>query len=110
MERIVRAEDTAARYGGDEFVLVLDGLPADTAPAALAERLTEELAKPYRMGSITLHVGASVGIAIAGGNSTPDELIRRADRAMYATKTERRMSASVPGQRLALTLPAGSVR
>jgi diguanylate cyclase (GGDEF)-like protein/PAS domain S-box-containing protein len=82
-----RASDTVARFGGDEFaVLVEDGSEAHAT--ALAGRLLDRLSQPATVADRTLAFGASIGIVIhpGDGHAGREELIRRADIAMYAAK------------------------
>lgn len=82
-----REEDTVARIGGDEFVLMFR-LPTDRDRlAAIADRLIRRLQAPIRFGDQICHVSASIGIAIAGQDAeTPADLLHRADLALYAAK------------------------
>jgi diguanylate cyclase (GGDEF)-like protein/PAS domain S-box-containing protein len=82
----IRAGETLARLGGDEFALVLEG--ADEAGAvASAERLLSRVSEPVTVAGHELAVGASVGVVVhSGGPADREELIRRADVAMYAAK------------------------
>ncbi len=77
-----------ARVGGDEFAILIN-MPGATAQAAqLAERIGEEIALPVLVERHVLQVGASIGIASnAGGAVDANELLRRADTAMYHVKT-----------------------
>jgi diguanylate cyclase (GGDEF)-like protein len=90
----VRPADTAARFGGDEFVVCCDRLSADRAAAvqeveALAHRVIDSVAQPLRVGDEDVIVTASIGAALtADSSTTPTELIRRADRAMYEAKAK----------------------
>lgn len=82
---------TIARLGGDEFAVVLPGaVPVQRARAA-ARRLLVAFDRPFQVRDISVAIDASVGIAIAGlhGN-TRDELLQRADIAMYAAKRGKR--------------------
>ena len=81
----VRPGDTVARIGGDEFVVVAEGLFGDQGAADLAERIRDSLAAPvsYRRESLTL--SASIGIAVAQGG-TAEEALRDADAALYRAK------------------------
>ncbi|MDY7533277.1 EAL domain-containing protein [Pseudomonas sp. Bout1] len=81
-----RCEDTVARLGGDEFVLLIDpGDPEDTA--ALAQRLIESIGTPYNISHHTLHISASIGIALFPNDGlTAHELMISADAAMYHAK------------------------
>ena len=88
LESVVREGDTAARLGGDEFVVLVEGATLDAGPELVAERLLDALRQPYDMlgeGGRELTVTASIGIAL-GLSSTPDELLRDADIALYEAK------------------------
>ncbi len=86
----VRRDATVARLGGDEFVIVIAELVADTAFAAvdrIARDLQSALEAPFRLGSQSVVVSASLGIALYPDNaSTPADLLRMADEAMYDSK------------------------
>jgi diguanylate cyclase (GGDEF)-like protein len=83
---VVRPEDLVARLGGDEFALLLDSMPDAADALALAERVVATLDEPVRVGSIDVHVGASVGLAMRTEKSTIEGWVREADVAMYAAK------------------------
>jgi diguanylate cyclase (GGDEF)-like protein len=93
----VRDTDTVARFGGDEFVVLLGDLDADERQArAQAERIAhkvlEQLSEPYRfphadsVDTIEHRCTASIGLALFDGASNEDETFRRADSAMYCAK------------------------
>ena len=87
LHQVVRSIDTVARFGGDEFVLVIGpSLPPANA-SEVAERVNEALRQPIRVGSVDLHVSSSIGIASypADGRSA-DRLLAHADAAMYCAK------------------------
>jgi diguanylate cyclase (GGDEF)-like protein/PAS domain S-box-containing protein len=83
----LRPGDTAGRFGGDEFVLLAHGLTDRAAAEAYLERIMTLFTDPVRCrGDITHTVGVSVGVAHSAPGDDPDELIRRADGAMYDAK------------------------
>jgi diguanylate cyclase (GGDEF)-like protein len=81
----VRNDDVIARLGGDEFGLLLHGLRGSAATAALA-RISQALSRPVHALGYDLLVHASVGLAEVWPDASPQELLRRADVAMYAAK------------------------
>jgi diguanylate cyclase len=92
-ERIVRASrsnDVVARLGGDEFAVICEGIHHPDEAVAVAERIAAELGAPLRIDGLDVSPSASIGIAIADAEiQTPEELIGRADLAMYRAKESR---------------------
>ncbi|MEP4602942.1 MAG: diguanylate cyclase [Saccharospirillum sp.] len=89
MESIVRSIDTATRIGGDEFILIIQGLDTVEEYINLAERLVREISIPIDIGSCLLYVGASVGIAIYPDHgSSIEQLLSASDAAMYEAKSK----------------------
>ena len=88
LDTIVRLEnDTAARIGGDEFVIVLQGVRRETDAIAIAERLLEHLSEPLAVRSQVFNLGVSIGIAFGDlSYASADDLLRDADTAMYRAK------------------------
>ncbi|MBL4914851.1 EAL domain-containing protein [Shewanella schlegeliana] len=83
-----RAEDTVGRLGGDEFIILLDGLSSASDAQPLAENLIGGFRKPFYIDNRQLVLTASIGIAIYPNDGlTPSELLRNADSAMYHTKS-----------------------
>jgi diguanylate cyclase (GGDEF)-like protein/PAS domain S-box-containing protein len=84
--RSIRASDTVARFGGDEFVIVREDI-ADVGEAVeFAERIVEVLHEPIPLSGRELYATTSVGIALGGANSSAEQLLRDADAAMYRAK------------------------
>lgn len=83
-----RGCDTVARLGGDEFGILLVG--DESKGLIVAERTIASLRKPFNLDGLTIHVGASIGLARGGPSDGADELLRNADVAMYAAKEEGR--------------------
>lgn len=87
LQATVRAADTVARVGGDEFVVVLENLQSPHFAEHVAEKLVAELAQPVVLRGRSFRVTASVGIAIyPKDGSDRQALLEGADRAMYAAK------------------------
>jgi len=87
LRQVTRPQDTVARLSGDEFVVVCPALAAEDEAVAIADRLSEALRAPVRTATDEVLVSASIGVAFAGpGDTTPEELLRDADAAMYRAK------------------------
>jgi diguanylate cyclase (GGDEF)-like protein len=83
----VREGDTAARLGGDEFALLLDRAGGDAEALAVADRLLSDFDQRIEVAGERLKVHVSLGIAMGiPGRDNPDELLRRADVALYEAK------------------------
>ncbi len=84
---VVDGDGTVARLGGDEFGLLVSPLQDDAQATAVAERVRDDLRRSFLLDNITLHVDASIGIAIAPDHGqAADTLLQRADVAMYEAK------------------------
>lgn len=83
----VRETDTVARFGGDEFVIVLTEVKAKAAATKVARKVIESLSRPIPLDGEEATVGASIGIALYPDHGkTPETLLEQADSAMYAVK------------------------
>jgi diguanylate cyclase (GGDEF)-like protein len=88
LQACLRPGDTAARLGGDEFAILLEELGDGQHALAVADRVIDSLRTPMILSGTEVFVSGSIGIAISTSGSTGDELLRRADVAMYAAKSE----------------------
>jgi diguanylate cyclase (GGDEF)-like protein/PAS domain S-box-containing protein len=87
LRAVMRPEDTTARFGGDEFAILLEETSEDGARRA-AERILESLRSPFEFHGRQVVMHASIGAAVTSDSQTePDDLLRQADLAMYNAKT-----------------------
>jgi diguanylate cyclase (GGDEF)-like protein len=90
---IVRADAFLARVGGDEFTIIMPKINSLDDPAVLARRIASAVAEPFVVENVTAELGVGIGIAIAPNDGVhADELVRRADRALYRAKSAGRSS------------------
>ena len=82
----VRPGDTVSRFGGDEFTVLVREVTGPDEAMQIAERLTEAVRNPLSVEGEEVSLTPSIGIALDRGIRKPEELIERADRAMYAAK------------------------
>ena len=89
LKACLRSGDTLARLGGDEFTAVLPELSDRQDAVLIAEKFLECLRQPFQLAGQSVHISASIGIAIyPGDGESTDELIRNSDIAMYQMKAE----------------------
>jgi len=83
----VRRDDTVARQGGDEFIIVLKNIAHATDASVMAQKILEALMHPYLINGEELHIGASIGIAIFPDDANSvEDLLKNSDIAMYHAK------------------------
>jgi diguanylate cyclase (GGDEF)-like protein/PAS domain S-box-containing protein len=84
-----RGEDDVGRLGGDEFLILLRDISGPEVPVQVAHRICESLGSPYGLSSGAVELRASVGVACTcAGEITAEELVKRADAAMYLSKDQ----------------------
>jgi diguanylate cyclase (GGDEF)-like protein len=88
---ILRADSVLARIGGDEFGIIMPEIRSLDDPPNLARRIVASAAETFAIEDVTAELGVGVGIAIAPNDgANPEELVRRADRALYRAKGDGR--------------------
>jgi diguanylate cyclase (GGDEF)-like protein/PAS domain S-box-containing protein len=96
LRRACRTGDTVARFGGDEFVLISESVNSLVEAREVGERLLREVFdEPFEVGKTTIHISASIGVALGEGGVSPDRLMADADTAMYRAKTNGRSRVEV---------------
>jgi diguanylate cyclase (GGDEF)-like protein len=85
---LIRAEAFLARVGGDEFTIIMPKIDSLDDPTNLARRVAAAVAEPFVVENVTVELGVGIGIAIAPDDGVDgDQLVRRADRALYRAKS-----------------------
>ena len=83
-----RTSDSAARVGGDEFVMICEAISHERDLLALAQRLTAMLSAPVVIGAQEFITNVSIGVAVGRGTEPPEQLLRDADLALYRAKQQ----------------------
>jgi diguanylate cyclase (GGDEF)-like protein/PAS domain S-box-containing protein len=87
LQGAVRAGDTVARFGGDEFVVLCEDVVAERELDALADRMRRAIERRITVAGTEVGIGLSVGRAVSSGGESPQDLVNQADAAMYAAKS-----------------------
>lgn len=107
LRRQLRPADTIARFGGDEFVILLEDVPGGGEAAAVADRLLAALRPPWIVDGCVTQFGGSIGVTVMEGEGAePEELLRQADIALYEAKAAGRGTKVVYA--LAMSLPVAA--
>jgi diguanylate cyclase (GGDEF)-like protein/PAS domain S-box-containing protein len=89
LKRCLRPEDSLARFGGDEFVVLIEDIEGPEVAVRVAKRITEELKRPFLLEGRELFAPSSIGIGLGDARAkTPEALLMDADTAMYRAKEE----------------------
>ncbi len=100
VQALVRPADAVARLGGDEFAVVLHGVRDATHAQAVADKIVAAAHAPFQVGALSLHIGASVGIALgADAQRGWRDLLARADALLYEAKAAGRGRTARDAQR-----------
>ncbi|HET7716936.1 MAG TPA: EAL domain-containing protein [Bauldia sp.] len=93
LQSVIRRSDVAARFGGDEFVVIQNPMSQPEEAGHLAQRIIETLSAPFQVGNHQVFISACVGITLAPRDgSSADRLLKNADMALYHAKTSGRAS------------------
>ncbi len=96
----LRHEDVVARFGGDEFVVLLKNMQSRAEAAAVMEKLKEVICAPIELDDLKLEVGASIGLAIAPSDGfSVESLLAHADEQMYASKQATKRAKAIAENR-----------
>ena len=91
LQACIRDGDTVARFGGDEFAMLLPEIDAVDPARQLAQRVIDVVARPYEVDGNQVNIGTSIGIAFAPSDGAyPDKLLKNADMALYRAKLSSR--------------------
>jgi diguanylate cyclase (GGDEF)-like protein len=106
----IRASDTACRYGGDEFVVLLSELDAKDGAVVVADNIRAQLAAPYRIDGAQITVATSIGMAMYPVDAQAlGDLIQIADLAMYRDKARRSAPPSISDSALDVSMNGAGV-
>ncbi len=96
IECCIREQDIAARFGGDEFIVVLVDIESEDKALQIAERIVESIEQPFVLPDSIETLSASIGVSVSQSpDIKPEELIHQADIAMYRAKRDRSVSSVV---------------
>ena len=92
----VREVDTVARFGGDEFAILIEEVESGAYALQVAKRIYAALGRPFTCKGLEINIGASIGIVLKGeAYALPENLLRDADTAMYRAKADRSICCKV---------------
>lgn len=89
LKSCVREVDTVARMGGDEFTIILEGVPSEASIVVVAKRIAEAISSAFELKGHHVSIGVSIGITVYPHDDQGiDELLKHADEAMYRAKQQ----------------------
>ncbi len=89
LKSCVREVDTVARMGGDEFTIILEGVPSEASIVVVAKRIAESISSTFELKGHCISIGVSIGITVYPHDDHGiDELLKHADAAMYRAKQQ----------------------
>ena len=98
---ICRKEDILGRLSGDEFLLISEDVNNQHAIDSIIQKIQKIFKKPQKIGSLSLHISVSIGVALYPKNGrTPEALINAADQAMYSVKKQGRNNYAFYSQKM----------
>jgi Amt family ammonium transporter len=87
LQKLLREVDTLARFGGDEFAILMEGIRGMDEVSAMADNVLRQLAAPFRLKKQEIFVTCSIGVVLGSAvYEHPDQVLRDADNAMYSSK------------------------
>ena len=96
LEKSLRPTDIVSRFGGDEFIMLLENIQSLEDATCMADRIKAELTSPFNLSGYEVFATASIGIALSSDRyQQPEEVIRDADTAMYSVKSRGKASYAV---------------
>jgi diguanylate cyclase (GGDEF)-like protein len=97
----VRTGDTVARFGGDEFAVLLEQVTTIEEATIVADRIISAIQRPFTIDGRIHHISASAGVALYDYDASADAIIRSADEAMYTAKTGGKNHYAIAGDPMA---------
>lgn len=87
LKQCLREYDTACRFGGDEFAVLIEGMADPRNCAIVAQKIMDALTHPFSLDAREARIGVSIGIAISAPDVSVERILRHADTAMYRAKS-----------------------